>query len=957
MVAEQLQNVNTPKTNETGIPDNLKQKVEDASGLSLDDVRVHYHSDEPKKIKARAYTQGSEIYIAPGQEKCLEHELQHVVQQKEGRVKPTTTENGKVINDSPALEDEASRPIQGTGDSSAPKENVALSGEQPIQMMKAEKDSIFEIQTIKEQIKTLIEEINLDKTQKGWPTQVPDDNTLTQYAIRVQELLEDIRQVDLQFLAATALSYEDDTREPAKTTKNALTKEDEDLFTIPVGKPETEDDKEKREKKQEKLREEQEKNKGILLEKLAYLKGIKEKVQSQFETNKSKYDLAKSNLTRARKEKLINSLTKTMNKSEQKYKSAEKYLSDVNEQISLLETTLKNSDQKGYVFNQSTLLTKIDGKIKLYMAIVAPSKERKDIKETDDPLSTSGKTLGTSGAMHQWGVSTPVRAFSWLTKYLMDKTAVSNTAPVIRTLSAKPDAIKVLQQNAVSESFKGTKSTGPQNEDFKVPDQYGMAPGSEAFNKLIASKPELQSVAEEDIMPDDLLEGAGHIQSYDDFKMNIGFSRMKDDKTQATDVHFFDKEHTAFHEVKTDDTPSLYSPKAAKENYETYNKKMDGFIHLLGKQTYVKNAEEKNLIGQKPSDAVAVRAELKVLLEANHCIPSGAENDLYGNSISAQKSEQDFALKHISGADKTLLSLINLTELRYQKIFNTLSDSTYSKQDFKKVKKQRESKEKSLVDSIGLKLEIELLADSLKEVSVKDLFKDPKSVGDYFNGLRALDKTDPEIKLRVTAFCFKLLRTIMDAIPSNSTNIHPDEEHDQTEGNLFSKRESGDYFDVLNRKEHKIIPANANDPTSKEMLVPYDKLTSKGRFKPAGDATKKEQIPFVGGASGTTRDMTRDLMEQGIKDTNTKNKWLKTEKDYWDFQLMNAAFMITYDYHSFVEVLFRAATTRLEYNPNENVSQKIYDYLKLIADDTIKDVTNKTIIGAIKKIIERGIKK
>ena len=44
----------------------------------------------------------------PGQEKHLPHELGHVVQQKQGKVKPTTQLKGKVnINDDAGLEKEA----------------------------------------------------------------------------------------------------------------------------------------------------------------------------------------------------------------------------------------------------------------------------------------------------------------------------------------------------------------------------------------------------------------------------------------------------------------------------------------------------------------------------------------------------------------------------------------------------------------------------------------------------------------------------------------------------------------------------------------------------------------------------------------------------------------------------------------------------------------------------------
>ncbi len=75
--------------NNTGLPDTLKTGMEGLSGLSLDDVKVHYNSPKPAAIQAHAYAQGTDIHMAPGQEKHLPHEAWHVVQQKQGRVRPT----------------------------------------------------------------------------------------------------------------------------------------------------------------------------------------------------------------------------------------------------------------------------------------------------------------------------------------------------------------------------------------------------------------------------------------------------------------------------------------------------------------------------------------------------------------------------------------------------------------------------------------------------------------------------------------------------------------------------------------------------------------------------------------------------------------------------------------------------------------------------------------------------
>lgn len=91
----------------SGLPAQLKAGLERMSGFDLSDVRVHYHSDEPAAMNAHAYAQGNDIHLGPGQEKHLPHEGWHVVQQRQGRVKPTAQMKGEAVNDSAELEQEA----------------------------------------------------------------------------------------------------------------------------------------------------------------------------------------------------------------------------------------------------------------------------------------------------------------------------------------------------------------------------------------------------------------------------------------------------------------------------------------------------------------------------------------------------------------------------------------------------------------------------------------------------------------------------------------------------------------------------------------------------------------------------------------------------------------------------------------------------------------------------------
>jgi len=95
------------KENRTGLPDNLRTGIESLSGMDLGEVRVHYHSEKPAGIGAHAYTRGTDIHVAPGQEAHLPHEAWHVVQQAQGRVRPTFQLKDAVVNDDAGLEAEA----------------------------------------------------------------------------------------------------------------------------------------------------------------------------------------------------------------------------------------------------------------------------------------------------------------------------------------------------------------------------------------------------------------------------------------------------------------------------------------------------------------------------------------------------------------------------------------------------------------------------------------------------------------------------------------------------------------------------------------------------------------------------------------------------------------------------------------------------------------------------------
>lgn len=103
--------VSTPvqagKKSGNGLPEPLRNGIENLSGYNLEHVNVHYNSSKPAQLQAHAYAQGSNIYLAPGKQQYLPHEAWHVVQQMQGRVRPDIQLAGMHVNLDEGLEREA----------------------------------------------------------------------------------------------------------------------------------------------------------------------------------------------------------------------------------------------------------------------------------------------------------------------------------------------------------------------------------------------------------------------------------------------------------------------------------------------------------------------------------------------------------------------------------------------------------------------------------------------------------------------------------------------------------------------------------------------------------------------------------------------------------------------------------------------------------------------------------
>ncbi len=118
------------KSTKTQLPDMVQAKMETSMGADFSDVSIHKDSEKASSMGALAYAQGSDVHFAPGQfkpdsqsgQELIGHELAHVVQQRQGRVSPTTQMKGQNVNNDPSLEREADQ----MGAEAAKKKEIGL---------------------------------------------------------------------------------------------------------------------------------------------------------------------------------------------------------------------------------------------------------------------------------------------------------------------------------------------------------------------------------------------------------------------------------------------------------------------------------------------------------------------------------------------------------------------------------------------------------------------------------------------------------------------------------------------------------------------------------------------------------------------------------------------------------------------------------------------------------------
>lgn len=188
-----------------GLPEGLRASVERLSGQAMDDVEVHRDSSQPGRVRADAFTRGASIHLAPGQERHLPHEAWHVVQQKQGRVRPTLRENGFAVNDDAVLEREAD--VMGARAVRMAGRSVTGSGSGPRGSGRARAEPGGDLAGAAQPIQRAI---HFERPTHGLGAEATDDEVLLAIHpfVRVDELSRDVRMD----LADTLNEFDGDDR-------------------------------------------------------------------------------------------------------------------------------------------------------------------------------------------------------------------------------------------------------------------------------------------------------------------------------------------------------------------------------------------------------------------------------------------------------------------------------------------------------------------------------------------------------------------------------------------------------------------------------------------------------------------------------------------------------------------------------------------------------------------------
>lgn len=688
------------KMNPGGLPIELKRNMEALSGLSLAAVRVHYNSSKPAQLQAFAFTQGTDIHLAPGREQHLPHESWHTIQQMKGRVKPTIQTSDMSINTDAALESEADIMSAKALNTPAPvisppldsaALSVASSPSAPIQCAGGKQREI---------VRAIVDK-NIKGNVNGWFTL--SEKMLDSYADKVFHLMENIRHTDLTTLMIAHQQVNDESTATQDEKIDTLSKhhetvkkeiqslKDYDLEAITAKLTEL--------------------NKQLESSKIQKTGGRRIANRKKQGMKPGTLKLLQERKTYEDKLRWLKQLESTGKGNPEdlrklsRLKSSKTYQEQLHRELKI-QKALKGKKGMNIEFLNTTDIGEGRNVIRAYMSIVAPSF---DDKFKDFYLKDKNQLTYSAKDKVMWvSFGTPLRSLSWFQKYALENKG--DNVPLIRSFllpmsffeKHSPESVteapdmskgKTLKQTSLtarSEDFYGSSIPSKKysskirmidpylmNVDVKYPNQFGV--GRIKFSEEEPESPDFFKNTKEEFGKKEL----AHKQIPFDEKLKSLDEQLTQTQKEISEIDEMDIE---LGEVKIDESVNLllvanqdFDPETVK-SYGARNYLMavkEGESHpvanlsnkIVGYKILMGLAKEK--IKDDLSKQIKLQKQAKELSEASFKDISGGDSKLK-SEIAKKTSELEESYKQQDSEPSSSL-MSNLLKSAIKGSFKTIA--------------------------------------------------------------------------------------------------------------------------------------------------------------------------------------------------------------------------------------------------------------------------------------------
>ncbi|MET3055076.1 C80 family cysteine peptidase [Pseudomonas alkylphenolica] len=654
------------------------------------------------------------------------------------------------------------------------------------------------------------------------------------------------------------------------------------------------------------------------------------------------------------------------------------------------------------------LMEERPGYIRMNVALVNASSDGR----FKDFFIENGRLVVPKDGVLNFSFGTAARSLAWQQQYRLKNEPATFRSPTyapIRSVLVRTDFVEkyfanhLVSESTLREGFKAqVLSDGRKllltNVDRKVPNQVGIEVSGQAPGSTTSREVSLPAVLS------DLINQHADVSSF----QTIGFEGYRDSNYNAdrdgefVNVHELERSiglgerqyllemqqgndyasATPFGVMSTDGerVSSSHLSKAQTADLYTYNA---NFFTKL-EQLRLGNQRSSRLF-ENTDDLSTFKNQLLRLLERNHITPGGVlsaeqprknQRDIKGNNLHKVLWERMFADSVWQSGDINQLLFGLATDFVQKHDMSRLLQGSYVQNDI--------AQAKGLLAGLSEQWRLQAVEAEQQRVLSENARKDPRDpkrevydalkVENALNskllallltgsqGLEAVETAvaeaarttlqSPEgISLRKQAL-FHALRPVAESLSKATapTHTHPGLVSHSGGNRLVvnNRLNQPDPYLILNVDSQGQASHGGND------LVNEDKYRSYNQFRPdpASPATqfmRDLDTPFVGGISGTTQMVSNAMLELFGRTL--------TPKQYWQFQMANAAFMIRNGYHSFFETLYVAA--RYEPPGADSIAAsllRLFDqYQAAGASQDLKGKLYEGVMNRIQPLVNQGL--